>query len=74
METLTIDINNPTAKKLLQNLADLNLITIHKNDRSEKMKKALAKLRDKSKLMPNLDEITEEVEKVRTERHAKKKA
>lgn len=73
METLRIDINNPTAKKLLQNLADLNLITIHREEKVEKMKKALAKLRDKSELMPDLDEITAEVEKVRTARHAKKK-
>lgn len=74
METLTIDINNPAAKKLLQNLAELNLITIHKNDKSAKMRKALSRLRDKAEFMPSLDEITEEVEKVRTARYAKKKA
>lgn len=73
METLTIDINNPAAKKLLQNLAELKLITIHTGKPSSNIRKTLSKLRDKAEHMPSMDEITKEVEKVRATRHAKKK-
>jgi hypothetical protein len=57
METLRIEIINPNTKKLLKDLADLKL----------KFKGLLFKLRSVS--VPSLDEITREVEMVRTSRY-----
>jgi hypothetical protein len=73
METLRIEIINPKAKRLLKDLADLNLITINKsvNDTME-FKAVLSKLRSNAKTRPSLDEITREVEDVRAARYAKK--
>jgi hypothetical protein len=73
METLRIEIINPKAKRLLKDLADLNLITINKsvNDTME-FKAVLSKLRSHAKTRPSLDEITREVEDVRAARYAKK--
>jgi hypothetical protein len=68
METLRIEIINPKAKKLLKDLADLNLITIDKMaDLRLEFKSLLSKLRSDS--VPSLDEITREVEIVRTSRY-----
>jgi hypothetical protein len=70
METIRIDILNPKAKTLLKNLADLNLIKINK-DRKSDFSALLKKLRTKSKDEISLDEITEEVEEVRKSRYEK---
>ena len=70
METIRIDINNPKAKKLLKNLADLKLIRIKKEVKSE-FSSLLQKLRNKSSESISLDEITEEVENVRKSRYEK---
>ena len=70
MDTITVQILNPKAKRLLKDLADLNLIAIQdapKNSFGEVLKK----LRLKSTSTPNLEEITKEVELVRTKRYAK---
>jgi len=73
METLRIDIINPKAKKLLKDLADLNLIAINKSvDNKVEFKEVLLKLRSNAKTAPTLDEITREVEDVRAERYATK--
>ena len=73
METLRIDIINPKAKKLLKDLADLNLIAINKSVVNKvEFKEVLTKLRSNAKTAPTLDEITREVEDVRAERYAKK--
>lgn len=71
MNTLQIEILNPKASKLLENLADLNLINIRKPKINEFM--ALVKmLRAKAKEHPpTLDEITKEVELLRSKRYAK---
>ncbi len=69
METIQIDILNPKAKKLLRNLADLNLIKINKN--KSDFSDLLQKLRAKSSDEISLDEITDEVEKVRSSRYEK---
>lgn len=69
METIQIDILNPKAKKLLRNLADLNLIKINKNKTD--FSDFLQKLRSKSSDEITLDEITDEVEKVRSSRYEK---
>ena len=65
METITIEILNPKAKQLLQDLADLNLISIKPkmtlNDLLENMRKDADRA-------PSLEEITAEVEHVRKAR------
>jgi len=71
METLRIDIVNPKAKKIIEELADLNLITIRDKDPIKSFKKLLSKLRSKTE-KPSLDEITKEVEIVRAKRYGKK--
>ncbi|MBA4407997.1 MAG: hypothetical protein Q8S54_02765 [Bacteroidota bacterium] len=73
METLRIKIVNPKAKRLLKDLADLNLITIGKSlDSKVEFKELLSKLRSNADSAPSLDEITLEVEKVRASRYANK--
>jgi hypothetical protein len=74
MEALKIEILNPKVKTILKQLADLNLITISKADSPNlELKNLLKKLRSKSEEVPSLDDITKEIETVRTERYAKKK-
>lgn len=70
MNTLKIDILNPKAAKLLEDLADLKLIAIRDSPTSG-FASILQKLRSKSEKAPNLDEITKEVELVRNKRYAK---
>ncbi len=67
MESLKIDIINPKAKKLLNDLADLNLIKINRgvND----FFYLLQKLRTQSSRSLTLEEIQEEVEIVRKSRY-----
>jgi hypothetical protein len=73
METLRIEIVNPKAKRLLKDLADLNLITIDKvQDLKVEFKGLLSKLRSNSDTAPSLDEITREVEIVRSSRYENK--
>jgi hypothetical protein len=68
METIKVDILDPKARKLLKELADLNLISIRKSTRSD-FPKVLGKLRSESEAAPDLDEITREVEAVRSRRY-----
>jgi hypothetical protein len=70
MNTMTIDILNPKASKLLKDLADLNLISIRANSKKG-FATVLNKLRSNSKKAPSLEEITKEVELVRAKRYAK---
>lgn len=71
METLRIEIVNPKAKRLLQDLADLNLISISKSlDSKTDFRELLSKLRSNSDTAPSLDEITKEVENGRAMRYA----
>lgn len=73
METLRIEIVNPKAKRLLQDLADLNLISISKSlDSKTDFRELLSKLRSNSDTAPSLDEITMEVENARALRYASK--
>ncbi len=73
MNTLQIDILNPKAGKLLQDLADLKLISIRgKSD--DNFLKVVNMLRTKVKNNPpSLEDITKEVELVRAKRYAKSK-
>ncbi len=70
MNTMRIDILNPKAVRLLKNLADLKLITIQDESKNG-FASVLKRLRKKAKLAPTLDEITSEVELVRSNRYAK---
>jgi hypothetical protein len=69
METVQIDILNPKAKKLLKNLADLNLIKIIKSQKKSDFSELLNKIRADQKGEISLDEITKEVEAVRKSRY-----
>ena len=71
METLQIDILNPKAKKLLKNLADLNLIKINNVSGKSDFSVLLQKLRENSSDQISLEEITYEVEQVRKSRYEK---
>ena len=70
MNTITINILNPKAARLLKDLADLNLIAIQDTSKSG-FASILKKLRSKAKSAPTLEEITNEVELVRSKRYAK---
>ncbi|TCD07557.1 hypothetical protein EZ449_13505 [Pedobacter frigidisoli] len=70
MESMRIDILNPKAVRLLKDLAALNLITIQDTSKNS-FAALLRKLRSKSKATPTLEEITKEVELVRSKRYAK---
>ncbi len=72
MRTLQIEILNPKAAKLIQDLADLDLISITQ-PRETGFSKLLTKLRSKAESVPGLDEITSEVEIVRAARYEQKK-
>lgn len=67
-----IDILNPKAKKLLENLADLKLISITEEIYPD-LPSFVSKTRKRTSANPpKLKEILSEVEKVRSFRHAKK--
>ena len=65
MESLRIEIINPKAKRLLKNLADMELIKIKKETVKSDFSELLDNLRSQSENTPSLDEITKEVESVR---------
>ena len=71
MSTMRIQILNPKAAKLLKDLADLDLISIQDTSKNG-FKSVLKKLRSKVESAPNLEEITKEVELVRSRRYEKK--
>lgn len=67
-----VNILNPKAKRLLQDLADLNLISFETSE--DNFMKAVKKLRKKAAASPpSLEDITKEVESVREKRYAQKK-
>jgi hypothetical protein len=70
MNTMRIDILNPKATRLLKDLEDLNLIAIQDISKNG-FASVLKKLRSKSKSAPTFDEITSEVELIRSKRYAK---
>jgi hypothetical protein len=71
MDLLKIEILNPKASQLLNDLADLNLIAI-KRKKPTDFYKFLGKHRGKAKAKITPDQITKEVEVVRKKRHAVK--
>ena len=73
MRTIQISILDPKANKLLEGLADLDLIRIEENPDKAFMA-IVRKLRAKAaKKPPTLAEITKEVEMVRAARYANSK-
>lgn len=70
MNTIKVDILNPKAEKLLEDLADLDLIAIQDSSKNG-FASVLEKLRTKAKNVPSLDEIAAEVELIRSQRYAK---
>jgi hypothetical protein len=71
--TYQVDILNPKAIKLLQDLADLNLISM-KQTSEDSFLEVVSKLREKAlPNPPSFEAITKEVELVRAKRYAQKK-
>lgn len=73
MDLLRIEILNPKANQLLDELANLKLISI-KREKPTDFYKFLGKLRAKSKAKITLDDITKEVDAVRKKRYAGKQS
>lgn len=72
MVSYQVDILNPKAKKILQGLADLTLITLSETS-TDPFLAVVGRLRKKASAYPiSLDEITQEVEAVRAKRYARK--
>jgi hypothetical protein len=70
MRTLQIEILNPKAAKLLRDLEEMDLISIRKPGKNS-LSSILEKLRSKESTVPSLEDITKEVETVRSKRHGK---
>ncbi len=70
METIKVDILNPKARKLLNDLADLDLISIRKSNNKE-FSEIVRNLRSKATNELNENEIAQEVEAIRSERTSK---
>lgn len=73
MESIRIEILNPKAKRLLKNLADMDLIRIKKDKSKSEFSDLLKRLRNNTDKTPSLEEITKEVESVRKARYEKQK-
>ena len=71
MEALKIEILNPKALKLIKGMQELNLIKVSEEP-ATRLRAYLKNMRRKSSSVPNLEDITKIVEKVRAERYAKK--
>jgi len=75
MVSYQVNILHPKADRLLKDLADMNLIAIKQTDNIGFMQ-VVERLRSKDEQLgpPTMGEITEEVEAVRAERYARRKA
>ena len=72
MDTYQIEIIEPRAKKLLDDLANMNLITVQPVEPKKLFKRLLEKMRSAGGDAPTPEEITAEVESVRATRYARK--
>ncbi|HWB63221.1 MAG TPA: hypothetical protein VG603_06925 [Chitinophagales bacterium] len=73
MESVNITLKNPKAKRLLEELQELNLITINSISAGKKdLIKLLDSMRDRHSNPPGIGAISKEVEAVRKKRYAKK--
>ncbi len=68
-ETIRIEILNPKARSIANGLADLNLISIKKEKKQSELLDLLLNLRINTDSAPTLDEITADVESVRSKRY-----
>lgn len=68
METISVEIRNPKARRLLNDLVELDLIVINPRVSFAEL---LPKLRKNEQQAPSLEEITAEVETIRAARYAK---
>jgi hypothetical protein len=73
METIQVDILNPKAKKLINDLADLDLISIQSAS-SQDFSDVLKRLRSHADVPPGPEEINHEVEAVRSKRSKRDKS
>lgn len=74
MEILSIKVLNSKGKDALRELEAQQLIEIEKKEIEEKFWDAVEEIREKGRKYPiSLEEITEEVEKVRAERYEAQK-
>ncbi|MFH1005218.1 MAG: hypothetical protein V1781_06975 [Bacteroidota bacterium] len=72
MDAIRIEILNPKVKRILMDLANLDLISIKSDSDSKKeFKNLLKKLRSNYINKPTLEDITKEVESVRKLRYEK---
>jgi hypothetical protein len=71
METIRIEILNPKAKAILKDLANLDLIRIKGENVNNNFSDILKKLRSQQEQIPNMVEITKEVEAARQARYEK---
>jgi len=69
MNTVNIKILNPQALDLLRTLSNLNLISMEE-EKTDEMIDVVRQIRSKVTNPPSLEEITAEVENVRTEMYA----
>lgn len=69
METFNIEIINPKAKSILKSLANLNLIRMQKSKPANEFSELLKKLRSNTETPLTMEDITKEVEAVRTKRY-----
>jgi len=74
MNTIRVDILNAKSLKLLENLAQLGLIAIHKEETTKSKNgdfiNLVQRIRSKNQTPPSLEEITAEVEQQRAEMYA----
>ncbi len=68
MDTYQIEIIEPGAKTLLDDLAKMNLITVQPVEPKKLFKRLLEKMRSSEAYAPTLEEIADEVESVRKKR------
>ena len=73
MDTYQIEIIEPKAKRLLDELVNLNLIKFRRVEPTQQFQELVQKVRAKDNDPPSLEEIAAEVEIVRAERYAKER-
>ena len=73
MDTYQIEIIEPKAKRLLDELVNLNLIKFRRVEPTHQFQELVQKIRAKEDAPLSLEEITAEVELVRAERYAKER-
>ena len=73
MTTYQVNILHPKAAKLLQDLADLDLISLAEIT-ADPFQVAIDRLRQQAAAPPTLAEITKETEAIRAKRYARRKA